>query len=106
MEKKADAWQAYNEAAIAQMFIEKLPELARAIAEPLTKIEKIVLVNTGGDGGVGASRITKEVVDILAQLPPAIQALTGQNLQDLIRRVPGLSGAGKDKPTDKPEAKE
>ena len=35
MRKKAEAWRTYNEAAIAQMFIEKLPELARAIADTL-----------------------------------------------------------------------
>ena len=32
MEKKAAAWRGYNQAAIAQMFIELLPELAKAIA--------------------------------------------------------------------------
>lgn len=96
MEKKAAAWKSYNEAAVAQMFIEKMPELARAIAEPLAKIDRIVLVNTGGgDGsGVGASRITKEVIDMLAQLPPAIQGLTGQDLTALIKNLPGL-GKGK-----------
>lgn len=102
MEKKAAAWKLYNEAAIAQMFIEKMPELARAIAEPLSRTEKIILINTGsGEGGIGASRITKDVIDMVAQLPPAIEAMTGVKLQDLVGRLPGLSKANdQDKPKE------
>ncbi len=91
MARKAAAWQAYNEAAIAQTFIDKLPEIARAIAEPLAKTEKIVIVNTGGGGGgAGASKVTKDVIDVIAQLPPAIEALTGMKLEELISRVPEM----------------
>ncbi len=98
MEKKAESWRKYNEAAITQMFIDKLPEIARAIAEPLTKTEKIVVISTGGDpnAGAGASKITKDVTNIIAQLPPIIESLTGVSLQDMINRVPQLKGGGYD----------
>jgi flotillin len=89
MRKKADAWKAYNEAAIAQMFIEKMPELARAIAEPLSKLDKITIISNGGDG-VGASKITKDVVDMIAQLPPVLEGVSGVNIKELIGRLPGL----------------
>ncbi len=94
MRKKADAWRAYNEAAIAQMFIDKLPELARAIAEPLGRIDKITIVSTGGngEGGAGASKITKDIVDVIAQLPPVLEGVSGVNLKDMLSRVPGLQG--------------
>lgn len=95
MAKKADSWKQYNEAAITQMFIEVLPELARAIAEPLTKTERIVVVNTGGEGG-GVSKITGDVAQIIAQLPPVVEALSGVNISELIKRLPGI-GAGKGK---------
>lgn len=92
MRKKAEAWRAYNEAAIAQMFIEKLPELARAVAEPLGRTEKITIVSTGGnDQGIGASKLTKDVVDIIAQLPPILEGVSGVNLKDLIQRLPGVT---------------
>ncbi len=91
MRKKAEAWRAYNEAAIAQMFIEKLPELARAIAEPLGRTDKITIVSTGGpDGGIGASKLTRDVVDIIAQLPPILEGVSGISLKDLIARLPGV----------------
>ncbi len=94
MRKKAEAWRSYNEAAIAQMFIEKLPELARAVAEPLGKTDKITIVSTGGDGGVGASKLTKDVVDIIGQLPPILEGVSGVSLKDIISRVPGLGNKG------------
>ena len=35
------------------MIIDKIPEIARAIAEPLSKVEKIVIVDSGsGEGKV------------------------------------------------------
>ncbi len=90
MRKKAEAWRTYNEAAIAQMFIEKLPELARAIAEPLSKTEKITIVSTG-DAGLGASKITKDIVDIIGQLPPVLEGVSGINLKEMISKIPGVT---------------
>src|ERR1051326_5308408 len=92
MQKRAGADRQYNEAAVAQMFIEKLPEIAQAVSAPLSKIDKIVMVNTnGGEGGIGASKITNEVTNIIAQVPPVIEAMTGIKLSDLMKHVPGLS---------------
>jgi len=90
MAKKAESWKQYNEAAITQMFIEVLPELAKNIAEPLSKTEKIVVVSSGGDGGAGASKITQDVTNIIAQLPPVVEALSGVNLNEMLQRIPSL----------------
>lgn len=93
MRLKAQAWQEYNSAAILQLLIEKLPEMARAIAEPLSKTEKIVMINHGGGNGSGggmASQITKEVTDIMTQLPPVLEALTGMDMQELMAKLPAL----------------
>jgi len=87
MQAKADSYKSYNEAAIFQMYIDKMPELAKAISEPLSRIDKVVMV---GDGASGASKITGAVTDIMAQLPVALKALTGKNFMDMF-------GKGKDK---------
>ena len=92
MAKKADAWRSYNEAAITQMFIDKLPDIASAVSAPLAKTEKIVVVNAGGPGG-GASKVTADVTQIIAQLPPMIEALTGIKLEELVHKIPSMSGA-------------
>ena len=90
MRKKAEAWRTYNEAAIAQMFIEKLPELARAIAEPLGRTDKITIISNGAEGA-GSSKLTKDVIDIIAQLPPVLEGVSGINLKELIGKIPGAT---------------
>lgn len=104
MAKKAEAWRQYNEAALLQLFFEKLPELAKAIAEPLSKVEKVVIVSSDG-GGLGASRLTGEVTQILSQLPPVVEAITGIKIQDLAQKVPTL-GNNPPKEQQKQEPKE
>jgi len=95
MAKKAEAWASYNEAALVQMFVEMLPNLAAAIATPLAKTEKIVIVNTGDGAGGGASKVTGDVATAMAQLPPTIEALAGVDMLDLIKKIPGLMGKAK-----------
>jgi flotillin len=89
MEKKAAAWQQYNQAAIIQQLMDALPAVASAISQPLSKTEKIVIVSSGGDGA-GASRITRDVTNIVAQLPETMEALTGVNLVDALKNLPGI----------------
>ncbi|MCR4317046.1 MAG: SPFH domain-containing protein [Planctomycetes bacterium] len=96
MAKKALAWRQYNEAAILEMLIAKLPEIAREVAAPLSNIGNITLVSTGGENGSDgmASRISGEVTKVLAQLPPTVQALSGVDLLDLFKKLPALAKSG------------
>ena len=87
MMKKAEAFKQYNEAAITQMVIEKLPEIAKSIADPLSKTEKIVIIDSGGGNGGGAAKVSRYVTDIMAQLPEAVEALTGADLRQLLKGV-------------------
>lgn len=86
MMKKAEAYKQYNDAAVSQMIIEKLPELARAIADPLSKTEKIVIVDGGSGDGKGAAKVSGYVTDILSTLPETVNALTGVNLMDIFNK--------------------
>lgn len=91
MEKKADAWAKYSQAAILQQLIEALPKVAASVAEPLSRTERIVVINTGGDsGGAGSSRVTKDITNIIAQVPATVEALTGVDLIETIRNLPGV----------------
>jgi flotillin len=86
MEKKAEAWKKYNEAAVLQILAPILPEIARAIAEPLSKIDRITLVNTG-NGDSGVSRVTNEIAKMITQVPPVVESLTGLNMEKLFDRL-------------------
>jgi flotillin len=90
MEKKALSWQMYNQAAIIQQIIEALPEVAAAVAQPLSQTERIVVINSGGDGGAGASKVTQDVTNIVAQVPATVEALTGIDLTETLKNLPGV----------------
>jgi flotillin len=100
MEKKADSYRKYNEAAVYQMFVEKLPELAHAVSEPLSKVDKIVIVD-GGGGASGASKLTGQVAQVLAQLPMVVEALSGIDLKEFTAKL--AKGAGQVPPPESTE---
>ena len=83
MLKKAQAWEKYNQAAILENYLQILPELAKSVAEPLTKVDKIVLI--GGDKGLGTTKITAQVGEVLAQLPDVVKSITGVDLNKYIK---------------------
>lgn len=90
MRQKAEAWSTYGQAAILDQLLEQLPAIAAAVSEPLSKTEKIVVVGGSGDGGTGISRVTRDVTDIIAQMPVVVEALTGVDLVSSIQHLGGL----------------
>lgn len=86
-DKIAEAMKKYGEAAVAEMIIERFPEIASAIAQPLTKTEKIVIIDNGQGEGGGASKVTGYVTDILAKLPETVGALTNIDLAELVQNI-------------------
>jgi len=106
MRMKAESFKQYNEAAVVEMIVRVLPELAGRISEPLSKTEKMVIINAGNGAGGGASKLTADVTQIMAQLPPVLESLTGIKFEKLIEQVPGLRKAvPAPDPTDKLERK-
>jgi flotillin len=87
MREKAESFKLYNEAAVIQMIVQILPELAGKVSEPLSKTEKMVIINSGNGVGGGASKLTGEVTQIMSQLPSVIESLTGLKLEDLLQRA-------------------
>jgi len=84
MLKKAQAWEKYNQAAVLEMYLKSLPELAKAVSEPLSKVDKIVVVG-GSDKSLGTSKITGQVAEVLAQMPDVVQSLTGVDLKKYLQ---------------------
>jgi flotillin len=102
MQQKAESFKQYNEAAVIEMIVRVLPEVAGKISEPLAKTEKIVIINSGNGPGGGASKLTGDVTQIISQLPPVIESLTGVKFQTLLEQVPAIKKAmGKDDATKK-----
>ncbi|HRZ37171.1 MAG TPA: SPFH domain-containing protein, partial [Candidatus Paceibacterota bacterium] len=93
MRLKAESFKQYNEAAVIEMIVRVLPDVAGKVSEPLSKTEKIVIINSGGGLGGGASKLTGDVTQIIGQLPPVIESLTGIKFERLLEQVPALKNA-------------
>ncbi|HVU25577.1 MAG TPA: SPFH domain-containing protein [Opitutus sp.] len=93
MRKKAESFKEYNQAAVVQLIVEALPQIAGQISAPLAKTEKMVIINGGAGPGGGASKLTGDVTTILSQLPPVLEALTGVKFERLVEQVPALKNA-------------
>ena len=93
MREKAESYKEYNQAAVLELLIRALPEIAGKISEPLSKMEKMVVINSGDGAGGGASRVTGDIMQIVAQLPPVLESLTGVKFEELLKQVPALRNA-------------
>lgn len=84
MEKKAEAYAKYNKAAVAEMMIKVLPDVAAKIAEPLGQIDKITI--NGGDGGSnGVEQVAGNVPAVMAKLFESMKEATGIDLADIVK---------------------
>lgn len=93
IKEKASAWREFNDAARLQTVLEKLPSIIeatapalRAIAEPLGNIDKVVMIDSGGDkNGFGSSNINR-----FAQTGPTMIFALLQQLQALGLNLPEM----------------
>jgi flotillin len=90
MNVKAVAYQEWNQAAVVDKLITGLPDIVRALAQPLANVDKITIVSTGdGDGG-GMSKITGDMAKVVAQVPVLFETLSGMPMSELLNRVRGI----------------
>lgn len=83
MEKKAEAYSKYNKAAVAEMMIKVLPEIAGKVAEPLGQIDKITII--GGDGGSnGVEQVAGNVPVVMAKVFESMKQATGIDMANII----------------------
>jgi flotillin len=83
MEKKAEAYAKYNKAAVAEMMIKVLPEMAGKIAEPLSQIDKITII--GGEGKTnGVDTLAGNVPTVMAKVFETVKETTGIDMTEII----------------------
>jgi flotillin len=90
MNVKAEAYQEWTQAAVVDRLITNMADVVRAMAEPLSKVDKITIVSTGGDGQIGANKITGEMTKIAAQVPALFEALSGMDMHELMSNVKAM----------------
>ena len=67
MDKRAAAFAHYNDAAVLQMLIEVLPQIAKEVAAPIAAIDQLTVLSTDGAGAL-PKQVTDNVVQTLAML--------------------------------------
>jgi len=82
-EKLAEAFQKFGEAAVLDIIVKMLPELAGKIAQPISSIEKLTVVDTGK--GEGAARVSNYVTELMSTAPEMLKSVSGIDVEELIK---------------------
>lgn len=93
MQKKADAFARYGDAAVLQMLVEVLPQVVAKAAEPLSAIDKLTVISTDG-----ASQLSRTVTDNVAQGMELLSSTTGVDLGALLQNLKGKVGGAESVP--------
>jgi flotillin len=108
IKEKAAAWREFNDSARLQTLLEKLPGIIeatapalRAVSEPLGKIDKVVMIDTGNGSGAGPiNRFAQTGPTMIFSLLQQLQAM-GLNLPEVMSQL-GISGNGDQMKTPTP----
>lgn len=88
--QKAEAMQLYGQAAMLEMVVNKLPDVARAMGEPLAKTDKIILFGEGA-----ATGLTRDMTGTMMQSFEAIKAATNLDIPKMLQMVAAGGLVGK-----------
>ncbi len=84
LEKKAEAMKKYGQAAMIEMIVNALPEMAGAIAKPLESIDKVTIIDSGS-GESGVSSMGSYVPAVLAKTIESVKEVTGLDIREVMR---------------------
>ena len=79
IDKKAEAMKKYGEAAVIEMIMGALPEIAKNVAEPLSKVDKITMYGEGN-----SAKLLSDIVNGTTQVTEGISAGMGIDIKSLI----------------------
>ena len=101
MRLKAEAMQLYGQAAMLEMVVDKLPDIARSVSEPLSKTDKIILFGEGG-----ATSMARDTAGTMLQTFEAVKEAVGLDIPKTIRNVTtgGLIGKAAKEEAETPSA--
>ena len=79
IDKKAEAMKKYGEAAVIEMIMGALPEIAKNVAEPLSKVDKITMYGEGN-----SAKLLADIVNGTTQVTEGISAGMGLDIKSLL----------------------
>lgn len=84
--KLAEAFELYGQAAILDILAKMMPELAKQIAQPLGNIDKITVVDSGGNQSDGATKVSNYVTKLMAQTPEMVKQVSGLDINAMMQQ--------------------
>ncbi|MBD8499193.1 flotillin family protein [Paenibacillus arenosi] len=84
-QKLAEAFEKFGEAAVLDIVMKMLPELAGRIADPIRSIDKLTVVDTGK--GEGAARVSNYVTELMATAPQMLKDVSGLDIEKIVKRL-------------------
>ena len=79
IDKKAEAMKKYGEAAVVEMIMAALPEIAKNVAEPLSKVDKITMYGEGN-----SAKLIGDIVNSTTQITEGISSGMGIDIKSLL----------------------
>src|SRR5262245_54805508 len=92
LQRKAEAWKNFNEAAVINMVVEKMPELAQAFATQLASIDKINIIEMGNGPG-GSNGVAKVMGTVGGGMSAMLEMLKDQFGVDVARLMQAKTDA-------------
>jgi flotillin len=91
-QKLAEAFEKFGEAAVLDIIVKMLPELAERVAKPIGSIDKLTVVDTGH--GEGAARVSNYVTSLMATAPEMLKSVSGIDIDKLVKGLTGKLTSG------------
>ena len=82
IDKKAEAMKKYGNAAIIEMLVNVLPDVAKSVAEPISAIDKVTVI---GSDTNGVSDMAGNVPVVMAKVMESVKEATGVDMTEIIR---------------------
>ena len=84
MNKRADAYEKYGKAAMTEMIVKILPQMAAEIAKPLESIDKVTIID-GENSGSGVGKMGGYVPTVLAKTIESVKETTGIDIAEIMK---------------------
>ena len=94
IDRKAEAMKKYGQAAMVEMVMQALPDIARNVAEPLSKVEKITMYGEGN-----SAKLLQDIINGTTQITEGFTEGMGIDVKSLLSGLLGgkiAAGDGRD----------
>lgn len=92
---KAEAMKKYGEAAVLEMYFDKLPEIAKNVAEPLQNVDKITMY-----GDAQNAKLVGDIVKATTQISDGLTEGMGIDIKSFISSIMNKAAMPKTNPID------